>query len=217
MKEIVYVDVDPAIIVKTHSVLSTEGYSFIALSFDEFMSEKEILDTVDIFIFDIDTRWKEKCIESVIAKNWSNTEVFFLLTSTDPATRVNLFGFGIRDYIIKPFHENELVRKILTTSTSKIRDDKIILSGENYYFNLINDNFEYNGKKMELTKKEIQLLIYLVKNKNNVISIEMINENCFNQPFPDNTVRSIVKVIRKKSEKGIIQTQRGVGYVFIEN
>jgi len=75
------------------------------------------------------------------------------------------------------------------------------------------------GEEIQLTKREYDLLIYLLKNKNIVLSREKIIESVWGFDFYDNTnvVDVYIKSIRQKLEplmpERMIQTVRGVGYV----
>lgn len=65
---------------------------------------------------------------------------------------------------------------------------------------------------ISLTKKELQLLDYLLKNHDNSLSYEELNSNIWDGAMTQDALRSLVKEIRKKTYKELIKNVSGVGY-----
>lgn len=139
-----------------------------------------------------------------------------------------LFGFeiGIDDYVVKPFSPKEVMARIaaITSRAKKVSDVKETAE-EKYVFegleiDMLGRVVTVDGKKKDLTPKEYDLLIYLVKNKNIALSREKILNEVWGYDFfgEDRTVDTHVKMLRNSIGKyrDKITTVRGMGYKFEE-
>jgi len=73
--------------------------------------------------------------------------------------------------------------------------------------------FDTKDHAVELTNKEKQLVLLLVSNVNNYVSIERIKDEVWNDSYVNDVdVRMCIKNIRKKTSKDFICSLRGVGY-----
>ena len=133
---------------------------------------------------------------------------------------------GADDYIVKPFSAGEVMARIRAT----LRRMKMEKQTKNSFVldNLVIDLDEYNvtidGQKMNLTKKEVELLWTLAKNKNKVFTRENLLDSIWGYDYfgDSRTVDSHIKRLRAKleivpHEKWEIKTIWGVGYRFEEN
>ena len=139
-----------------------------------------------------------------------------------------LFGFeiGIDDYVVKPFSPKEVMARIaaITSRVQKVSDVKETAEEKYVYEGLEIDMLgrvvTVDGKKKELTPKEYDLLVYLVKNKNIALSREKILNEVWGYDFfgEDRTVDTHVKMLRNSIGKyrDKITTVRGMGYKFEE-
>lgn len=139
-----------------------------------------------------------------------------------------LFGFeiGIDDYVVKPFSPKEVMARIaaITSRAKKLSDVKETAEEKYVYEGLEIDMLgrvvTVDGKKKELTPKEYDLLVYLVKNKNIALSREKILNEVWGYDFfgEDRTVDTHVKMLRNSIGKyrDKITTVRGMGYKFEE-
>lgn len=139
-----------------------------------------------------------------------------------------LFGFeiGIDDYVVKPFSPKEVMARIaaITSRAKKVSDVKETAEEKYVYEGLEIDMLgrvvTVDGKKKDLTPKEYDLLIYLVKNKNIALSREKILNEVWGYDFfgEDRTVDTHVKMLRNSIGKyrDKITTVRGMGYKFEE-
>ncbi len=130
-----------------------------------------------------------------------------------------LYGFeiGIDDYVVKPFSPREVmarVKAILARHVSEVKANiycngslKIDFDAREAYI---------NDKKLDLTPKEYELLVYLAQNEGIALSRETILENVWGYDFfgDNRTVDTHIKMLRNSlsSEKDIISTVRGYGY-----
>ncbi len=137
-----------------------------------------------------------------------------------------LFGFelGIDDYVVKPFSPKELMARIKAVVSrankveTKVEEEKLIC-GE-LEVDLLGRNVLVKNKKVDLTPKEYELLVYMMRNKNIALSRDkLLNEVWSYDFFGDNrTVDTHIKMLRNsigKCRKNIV-TVRGMGYKFEE-
>lgn len=138
-----------------------------------------------------------------------------------------LFGFeiGIDDYVVKPFSPKEVMARVAAI-TSRVKNNSKIEKKEDKYIyegleiDMLGRVVIVDGKKKELTPKEYDLLVYLVKNKNIALSREKILNEVWGYDFfgEDRTVDTHVKMLRNSIGKyrDKIITIRGMGYKFEE-
>ena len=131
---------------------------------------------------------------------------------------------GADDYLIKPFHLAELNARIKSLTR------RVIFKGRNSIIinelEIKTDEHEVyiKGKLMEFTKKEFNLLLFLVTNKDKVLSKDSIAEHLWgdymDSSYSFDFVYAHIKNLRKKLlQEGVgnyLQTIYGVGYKFIE-
>lgn len=132
-----------------------------------------------------------------------------------------LYGFdvGIDDYVTKPFSPKELVARIKANlKRNTIMNEEISYLG--LKIDTLGHNVYVDDKKINLTNKEYELLLYLIKNKNIVLTREQILNNVWNMDYlgEERTIDTHIKTLRNLlgPYKNLIVTVRGVGYKFEE-
>lgn len=134
-----------------------------------------------------------------------------------------LFGFevGIDDYVVKPFSPKELMARIKAVMnrasvSSSEPSDTITYKGLSISFSA--REVTIDGKRVQMTPKEYDLLFYLVKNMNIALSREKLLEEVWGFDFygDDRTVDTHIKMLRNSlgEYRNLIVTLRGMGYKF---
>lgn len=142
----------------------------------------------------------------------------------DEWEKIRLFQRGIDDYLAKPYWQGEFLARIqahLERYKRLTRPFGIIKVNE-LEINAFSRRVTVEGKDVELSLKEFEVLIYLAQHMDRAITKEEIYEAVWKDNLADgvyNTVAVHVKKIRGKIEKDIdnpryIQTVWGVGYIF---
>ncbi|MEL4105290.1 response regulator transcription factor [Oscillospiraceae bacterium WX1] len=144
-----------------------------------------------------------------------------MLTARDSVTdKVAGLDLGADDYITKPFAIEELLARIRAALRKKAAvPDNEILSASTVLLDVRRRTVTVGGKPVDLTKREFDLLQYLLKNKGLVVTREALLENVWDFDFDGgtNTVDVYIRFLRGKIDEvhdlKLIHTVRGVGYV----
>lgn len=134
-----------------------------------------------------------------------------------------LFGFelGIDDYIVKPFSPKELMARINVviqrrSAASHAKVDVLRFNG--LEINKAARTVSVDGKRIELTPKEYELLFYLIENRNIALSRDKLLSDIWGYDFfgDDRTIDTHIKNLRNNlgPYRDYIVTLRGVGYKF---
>lgn len=157
-------------------------------------------------------------------RNASVNVPVILLTARDSIPdKVTGLDLGANDYMTKPFQIEELLARI----RASLRISKMQMKQEQEKILQVDDLQvfvkSYSVKRanidIELTPREFELLLYLMENKNIVLSREQILNHVWGYDFmaDTNVVDVYIRYLRKKIdyefEKQLIQTIRGIGYV----
>ena len=142
-----------------------------------------------------------------------------LLTAKDTLEdKVTGLDAGADDYLVKPFEFDELLARIRVMLRRDNRENltSSVVFGD-YCLDFVKKTLTQNGQLIDLTSKEFELLECLVRHPNIVLSREQIREHIWDFDYvgESNIIDVLVKNIRKKlGNPSIIQTKRGMGYVF---
>ena len=132
-----------------------------------------------------------------------------------------LFGFevGIDDYVVKPFSPKELMARIkVALKRSASDDDNNVIRYQGLVINFAARDVSIDGKRVQMTPKEYDILFYLAKNMNIAMSREKLLEEVWGFDFygDDRTVDTHIKMLRNSlgPYRDLIVTLRGMGYKF---
>jgi two-component system copper resistance phosphate regulon response regulator CusR len=139
--------------------------------------------------------------------------------------KIEGYDSGADDYIVKPFEFRELllkIRALLKRTMSQYVPVGNVLRLSDLEMNLDNKEVKRDKTIIHLTAKEFQLLEYLLRNKNRVVSRADIAINVWDMDFDSNTnvIDVYISYLRNKVDKNfdqkLIQTQVGMGYILKE-
>ena len=157
-----------------------------------------------------------------------NTQIPIIMLTAFSSLQDKIEGYdaGADDYIIKPFEFKELLMKIrvlLKRTTNQTVPTGNILKAYDLEINLESKEVKRGSTPISLTAKEFQLLEYLMRNKNRVVSRADIAINVWDIDFDTNTnvidvyINYLRNKVDKPFEQKLIQTQVGMGYILKEN
>ncbi len=140
--------------------------------------------------------------------------------------KIEGYDAGADDYILKPFEFRELllkIRALLKRTMNQQLPIGNVLKAADLEMNLDRKEVFRDGKQIRLTAKEFQLLEFLLRHKNKVVSRADIAVNVWDVDFDTNTnvIDVYISYIRNKIDKPfehkLLQTQVGMGYILKEN
>ena len=145
------------------------------------------------------------------------TPIVVLSARTDEMDKIEALDLGANDYITKPFGMMEFVARVKAVLRRCARQsEERELYCKDLRVNVSRHEVSYQGEVKELTRKEFELLEYLMENKGLVMSRNQILCHIWGYDF-DGETRTVdvhVRTLRQKlGEAGnLIETVRGVGY-----
>jgi two-component system alkaline phosphatase synthesis response regulator PhoP len=208
--------------------LEMEGYT-VTSAYDGTEALKHIaneyfdLIVLDVMLPEIDG----VTVAETVRVNNNNVPILMLSAKNASADRVLGLKKGADDYLTKPFNLEELLLRVekLINKNKKLLDKESI--GNTYTFgnNLVDfkaqDAITFDGKKVELSKKEAQLLKLLFENKNEVVTREKILQMVWGyNVYPttrtiDNFILNFRKYFEEDSKNPkYFHSVRGVGYKY---
>ncbi|NBR55174.1 MAG: DNA-binding response regulator, partial [Micrococcales bacterium] len=148
--------------------------------------------------------------------------VLFLSARDDRGDKVTGLTVGGDDYMTKPFSIDEVIARIhaILRRTKRQEAEESILEVGEIKINQDAHEVFVNGTEIELSPTEYKLLRFLMTNANRVMSKDQILDHVWEYDFngEQGIVESYVSYLRKKidplSNNSLIQTKRGVGYIY---
>ena len=180
---------------------------------DKFFEEKDIaLIILDVMMPKMDG-W-QVCRE---IRQYSKVPIIMLTAKSDEKDELQGFDLGVDEYITKPFSPKILVARveaILRRSNVLAADDTMEAGG--IELNKAAHEVLIDGKSVELSYKEFELLAYFMSNQGVALSRERILNNVWNYDYfgDARTIDTHVKKLRSKlgEEGNLIKTIWGMGY-----
>ena len=157
---------------------------------------------------------------SVLRQIRQESKVPIIMLTARGEEQDELFGFelGVDEYISKPFSPKILVARVEAILKRVNQNVKEINNYGGIEIDSEGRTVKVDGKQIELSLREYELLKYLVENSNIALSRDKILNNVWNYDYygDSRTIDSHIKKIRHKlGKKGkYIETMRGVGYKF---
>ena len=165
-----------------------------------------------------------KLIE-ILRKEIPHTATIIISARNTLDDRINGLEVGADDYLTKPFNLSELnarIKAILRRKTNQMSNELVF---GNLLIDLDQRSVIANESTLKLTKKEFDILVYLARNKNRVVTKDSIAEylwgDYMDDAFSYDFIYAHVKNLRKKLVQNdcgnYLKTVYGVGYKFISN
>ncbi len=201
--------------------LTNYGYEVTSYSnpkdaIEDFKREKEHYDIVilDLMLPDMDGFDVCKSL-----KSYADIPVIISSARGDIGNKIHGFEIGADDYLAKPYEPRELVLRIEAVLKRAQKSDKLKISD----FTVDESSREVflEDYPIELTKVEFELFVYLLKNRNKVVSRDqLINATSLHDDTKNRTVDMHISNIRQKidddsKDAKYIKSVWGIGYKFI--
>ena len=184
---------------------------------DSFIDGQEAYDNIEngysCFVLDINVPNIDGIkILKRIRESYKDIPVIIISASVELELIKESYDFGCNDYIKKPFFIDELEIKI--GKLCQIKEDKIKYD-LNSYFDFKSSTILVEEKEIRLTKKERLLINLFLTKKNQVVSYEAIENYVWEGSFVSlESIRTLVRRVRKTLVNDYIQTVVDTGYIF---
>ncbi len=233
-KKILVVEDEISIATLLQYNLNQAGYDVITANdgqdgLNKAISEKPDLILLDLMLPKLDGM--EVCKELRMKK--MNTPIIMLTAKDEEFDKVLGLELGADDYMTKPFSPREVMARVKAVlRRSKVieetQDDEPAVGEKTYHIGHLNiypDRFEafLDDNLLEFTPKEFELLMYLIENKNRVLTRDQLLSAVWHYDFAGDTrivdvhISHLRDQIEENSRKPkFIKTIRGLGYKFEE-
>lgn len=235
MKKVLVVDDEPSIVTLLTFNLEKDGYQVVTAEDGAEGFELALSNEFDFIILDVMLPNMDGLeITKSLRREKIDTPILILTAKDDQVDKIIGLEIGADDYLTKPFSPREVLARMkaifrrLKSSDAKTIDDKNepastpLISGD---IEVDEQNYDVfvRGKKIELTPKEFELLLYFMKRKGRVIDRDTLLDRIWNYDFAGQSriVDVHVSHLRDKIELDpkrpvYLVTVRGFGYRFQE-
>lgn len=220
MKQILLLEDDEGLNRGISLKLEKEGYQvFSAFTIKE--AEKFLeQESIDLLISDVslpDGNGMDFCRK---ARQYSNLYIIFLSVLDQEVDIVNGYDCGADDYMTKPFSLLVLISKVnACMRRASVKQAGQLLISQDIQVHCNTMQVYQKGEPVILSKKELQLLIYLMENAGRIVTKEQILEHVWDmdgQFVEENTVTVNISRLKSKLQTKAIGNVRGLGYLWTE-
>lgn len=154
-------------------------------------------------------------------KSLNKSEGIIIISAKETLeTKIEGFNLGADDYLTKPFHLSELLVRIQALVRRKKFDGNNKIEFNEIEIDTLAKSVKIGDKKIECTKKEIDLLLFLIGNKNKVLSKSAIAEHLSgdmadmldNHDFVYAHIKNLKKKLNDAGSNDYIKSVYGIGY-----
>jgi len=192
-----------------------EGYIIDSSSDGEEAEYLMTINSYDIIILDwmLPNKSGIEIVQSIRKQNII-TPVIMLTAKDEIDDKVLGLTYGADDYMCKPFSFKELQARAIALYRRSNAISSNIINIKNLVIDLDAKNVKKDDEDLLLTQKEYELLLFLINNKNKIISNSTIENQLWgNEEYINsNVIQVTIYNLRKKISKDFIKSSRGLGY-----
>src|SRR6266481_2073768 len=199
--------------------LENEGYEVMAVANGEMGYQLAQSSPYDCIILDLLLPGKHGLqILKDLRQAGQKVPVLILTARDTVQDRVMGLDGGADDYLVKPFAFAELLARLRVLLRRGPGVPETLLRADDLEMNLLGRRVTRAGKEISLTLRESELLEYLLRHKNRIVTRDMLGRDVWKEPGHalTNVIDVFITYLRRKIEKSgsppLIHTIRGVGY-----
>jgi DNA-binding response OmpR family regulator len=199
--------------------LEEEGYEVVTATTGEEGYYLATTAAPDAIVLDLMLPGRDglKVLRDLRSKGYSKPVL--ILTARDAVEdRVTGLDAGADDYLVKPFAFAELLARLRAIFRRDVSGRELSLRADDLEIDLLSRRVARDGVEVDLTRREYELLEFLVRHKNTTVTRDMIGREVWKETSGalTNTIDVYINALRKKIEQSgkpqLIYTVRGVGY-----
>jgi DNA-binding response OmpR family regulator len=173
---------------------------------------------IDLIIMDIFLEGEKNGIDTAweIKQSYKDIMIMFLTANSNDYNIKKAIEVEPLVYLSKPFDRKELYASInMAKNRLKSIKPRILYLDSEFSLDTQNRFLYHKEKEVHLTKKESELLNFLIKNQNNIVSNYMIEYELWpDENASSNRIRTLIQRLRKKLDRKFIKTIPKRGYIF---
>ena len=188
---------------------------------DSFANSNDAFDAIfsknyDLLLLDVNIpgEWNGFSLRKELADEDKNIPTIFVTSLSSADAMLRGYATGCCDYIKKPFNLVELLLRVkhaLKTNCFKTENNFINLL-KDYKYNVTSYALTHNSKEISLSKTEKEILNLFVINRNQVVSLNMLYEEIWEDNIEATNARVQINNLRRKLPKDLIKNIYGLGY-----
>jgi two-component system, OmpR family, copper resistance phosphate regulon response regulator CusR len=222
---ILVVEDEPKLAQVVASALQAERYEAVIAPTGEDGFFRANAETFDLVLLDLMLPGRGGLeILQTLRKRQVQTPVLILTARDGVDDRVLGLDLGADDYLVKPFALPELLARIRALLRRGRPSDILRLKAGDLEVDLVTRRATRNGRALDLTPREFELLDYLLRHQGHVVSREMLAHDVWKEPRRATPIDNVIDVqmarLRKKvdleGQERLIHTVRGVGFMLRE-
>jgi DNA-binding response OmpR family regulator len=199
--------------------LRAEGYEVLTASAGDEGYQLALTRQPDCVVLDLMLPGRDGLRVLADLRRAGETVPVLVLTARDAVEdRVAGLDRGADDYLVKPFAFAELLARLRALLRRGRPERETVLRADDLEMDLLGRRVTRGGEEISLTAREFEVLAYLMRNKNAVVTREMLGRDVWKEP--DHALTNVIDVymtlLRRKVERlgrpPLIHTIRGVGY-----
>jgi DNA-binding response OmpR family regulator len=219
MPRVLVVEDEPKILRGLECGLLAEGYEVVAVATAEEGHRLAVAEPFDCVVLDRMLPGRDGLDVLADLRRAGRALPVLLLTARDAVEdRVAGLDAGADDYLVKPFHFAELLARLRVLLRRGQPERETVLRAGDLELDLLERRARRAGAEVPLTQREFEVLAYLVRHKNEVVTRDMLGREVWHEP--DHALTNVIDVyitlLRRKVEgpgrRPLIHTLRGVGY-----
>lgn len=222
---ILLVDDEKEIVTLMEIYLKNEGYIVLKASDGVEALEQLQAHPVDLILLDVMMPRMDGLQACIRIREENHIPIIMVSAKAQDMDKISGLSIGADDYVEKPFNPLVLLAKVKSqlrrykqfNNISQMNDSRIVI--DDLVIHTSNYKVTLDGEEVKLTPREFAILKMLAVNRGNVLSMEQIYQEVWNEPFMEskNTVMVHIRKIREKIESDprnpkYIETVWGIGY-----
>ena len=205
--------------------LESERYEVVVATTGEDGFFRANAEVFDLLVLDVMLPGRDGIeVLTTLRKRGTQTPVLILTAKDAVEDRVLGLDSGADDYLVKPFAFSELLARIRALLRRGRIDQVLWLKASDLEMDLVTRKVTRGSHLLNITAREFELLEYLLRHQNQIVSREMLTREVWKEPSRATSLDNVIDVhiarLRKKVDQDfplkLIHTVRGVGFILRE-